>query len=199
MKERIVEYFSRFMPLSEEDANTITEDICIQTFPKGSYLLKEGNVSTECYFVLKGCVRQFHNVDGEEKTTNFFTEEQWVISLHSFIQKTPADHSLICNEECILVIGNEKKENEIYAKDRKFETMSRMVLEKVICEQQELHATYITDTPELRYIKLLASRPDLLQRVPQYQLASYIGVKPESLSRIRKRMTMKDAPVSEQP
>jgi CRP-like cAMP-binding protein len=64
-------------------------------------------------------------------------------------------------------------------------------LEKIFAEQQQLVASYLTDTPEQRYLKLLKSRPDLFQRIPQYQIASYIGVKPESLSRIRKRIMHK--------
>lgn len=64
-------------------------------------------------------------------------------------------------------------------------------MEMMLAEQQALAASYMTDSPEIRYQKLLEHRPDILQRVPQYQIASYIGVKPESLSRIRKRLAIK--------
>ena len=64
-------------------------------------------------------------------------------------------------------------------------------MEKIFAEQQEIAASYFTNTPKQRYLKLLETRPDLLQRIPQYQLASYLGVKPESLSRIRKRIAIK--------
>lgn len=179
------------MPLTEEECEAITESMCIQTYKKGSVLLKEGQISTECYFVLEGCVRQYYMVDGEEKTTDFFTEEQWVVSHNSFAQKIPANHYFSCCEETTLVVGTEEKENDLYKRFPKFETISRTVMGDVFGEQQELMASYITDTPEQRYLNLLKSRPTLLQRIPQYQLASYIGVKPESLSRIRKRIVMK--------
>ena len=69
------------MPLSPEEANAITATMNIQQYKKGTVLLKEGQISAEAYFVLEGCVRQFSLVDGDEKTTNFFTEEQWVVSI----------------------------------------------------------------------------------------------------------------------
>jgi CRP-like cAMP-binding protein len=191
MKNKLIQYFSRISPLSEEEAQAIVEGMRIQTFPKGTVLLKEGQISMEAYFVLQGCVRQYYMVNGEERINNFFTEEQWVISLQSFTHKTPASHFFACCEDSTLVVGTEQETNELYKRFPRFETISRKVVEKNFMEQQEIMASYITDTPEQRYLKLLQSRPDLIQRIPQYQLASYIGVKPESLSRMRKRIMAK--------
>jgi CRP-like cAMP-binding protein len=85
-------------------------------------------------------------------------------------------------------VGNRAEEETLYKQFPRFETISRKVMEKIFAEQQAIMASYTTDTPEQRYLKLLESRPELFQIIPQYQLASYIGVKPESLSRIRKRI-----------
>lgn len=191
MDNKLVEYFSRIMPLSDEEKRAITESMVVKTFKKGTVLLEEGKISTECYFVLEGCVRQYYVVDGEEVTNNFFTEEQFVVSIISFSQKVPANHYFSCCEDSTLVVANEQKEHDLYQRFPKFETISRIVVSNNFGEQQEAMASYITDTPEQRYLKLLKSRPDLFQRIPQYQLASYIGVKPESLSRIRKRIIQK--------
>ena len=179
------------MSLTEEETKAIIEDITIRKFKKGTILLNEGNISKEGYFILKGCIRQYCIVDGEEKTTNFFTEEQWVLSRKSYIQKIPADHYFSCVEDCILLIGNLEKETKFYQQISKFprlQALSRSIMEKEIGEYQEALTTYITDTPEQRYLELLKNRPELILRVPQHQLASFIGVKPESLSRIRKRI-----------
>lgn len=191
MHNKLLKYFSRIMPLSEEEADAIAATMTILHYKKGTVLLKEGQVSTEAYFVLEGCVRQYYIVDGEERTNNFFTEEQWVLSINSFTQRIPATHFLACCIDSALVVGNREKEEDLYRNFPRLETVSRKVMEKVFAEQQEIMASYTTDTPEQRYLKLLQSRPDLFQKIPQYQIASYIGVKPESLSRIRKRITQK--------
>ena len=192
MITKLTDYFSRFAALSQEESDAIIKSSVVKSYKKGDILLREGEISRECYFVLEGCVRQYYMVDGEEKTSNFFTEEQWVVSMNSFTLQVPADHYFSCVEDTTLVVGSEEKENDLYERFPRLETISRIVLGKVLADQQEVQSYYITDTPEKRYLRLLDSRPELIQRVPQYQLASYIGVKPESLSRIRKRITLRN-------
>jgi CRP-like cAMP-binding protein len=191
MNHKLLNYFQRIMPLSREEIEAIVETMTVKQYKKGTILLEEGQVSTEVYFVLEGCVRQYYLVDGDEKTNNFFTEEQWVISMNSFSQNNPSSHYLDCCMDSTLVVGNREKEEALYKRFPKFETVSRKVMEQVFAEQQEIMSSYTTDTAEQRYVKLLKSRPDLFQKIPQYQIASYIGVKPESLSRIRKRLLQK--------
>ena len=191
MEQQLIDYFNTITQLTKEEAEAIAATINIQTFPKGHVLLREGDISFAAYFVLKGCVRQYYLVDGEERTINFFSENQWVISMTSFAEQQPSNHFMECCEECTLVVGNREKEENLYHNFPRLETISRKVMERVFAEQQELMGAYFTDSPEQRYIKLRDSRPDLVQRLPQYLLASYIGIQPESLSRIRKRLARK--------
>lgn len=188
MDQKLLNYFSKIMPLTQQEADAIAATMIIRQSKKGDILLKEGQISTEAYFVLEGCVRQYFIIDGKEKTANFFTKEQWVISLNSFSYRQPSTHYMECALDSVLVVGNREKEQDLYRRFPRLESVSRKVLEKVFAEQQQLMAVYITDNAEQRYEKLLHSRPELLQIIPQYQIASYIGVQPESLSRIRKRI-----------
>jgi CRP-like cAMP-binding protein len=179
------------LPMSEEEKQAIDECIPIKNFEKGTILLREGQVAKDSYFNLKGCVRHYYIIDGEEKTTAFYTEGESIASLSSYVNKTPANHYLECVEDCTLAVLNYDKERELYGRVKGFESLCRASVEEDLGKQQQLLAAYITKSPEDRYLDLLKNRPELLQRVPQYHLASYLGVKPESLSRIRKRIAEK--------
>ena len=188
MKQKFINYFSEIAPLSKEEADGIAESMQTKTFKKGAYLLREGQNATSTYFILEGCVREYVLADGEEKTTNFYSENQWAISLNSFAGDRLATHNWVCMEETIVVVGDEEQAHRLFRKFPRFETISRAIMERAFAEQKAALTSYYTDSPEQRYLRLIQAKPDLVQRIPQYHLASYIGVKPESLSRIKKRM-----------
>lgn len=191
MNEALVKYLSKLESLSEQEVKDIAANIIVQTFKKGTVLLNEGEIASKCYFILQGCVRQYHLTDGEEKTTAFFTEEQAVVSFSSYSQQIPATHYWSCEEDTTAIVGYLDKEQEMYQKFPKLVEITRAMMEQDFGKTQEAFATFIASSPEERYHLLLKNRPDLLQRVPQHQIASYLGVKPESLSRIRKRISLK--------
>lgn len=193
MTNKFIQYFSSISPLTNEEAEGIAESMQTKTFKKGDFLLQEGQKSTKTYFILEGCVREYLLKEGEEKTTNFFTEEQWAISLNSFTPQNAANHNWVCVEDTTAVVGDEQQAQALFKRFPRFETISRTIMEAAFAEQREALASYYTDSPEQRYLKLLKAKPGLIQRIPQYHLASYIGVKPESLSRIRKRIASDNA------
>ncbi len=191
MENKLITYFSKFSSFTEAELQALKESMVIRTFGKGAFLSKEGQAHNASYFVLDGLVRQYRLIEGEEVTTAFYTEEQWIISLTGFREDVIATDYLLCEEETSVVIGNEEKAQKLFRDFPRFETISRAVMETVFAEQHKIMMYHLTASPEEKYRRLLETRPDLAQRVPQYQLASYIGVKPESLSRIRKRMMQK--------
>lgn len=191
MNESLLRFIDKFDSLSKQEKQDIVDNLIVQTFKKGTVLLREGQIADICYFILQGCIRQYHLMDGDEKTTAFFTEEQAVVSFSSFSQQIPSTHYWVCEEETIALVGDLAQEQEMYQKFPKLNSITRELMEKDFGKTQEAFATFIASSPEERYLLLLKNRPDLLHRVPQHQVASYLGVKPESLSRIRKRISLK--------
>ena len=189
MDEKLLNHFTKFKPLSPEEVEAIDETMRFQEYGRGAILLKEAQISSDTYFILEGIVRQYYLIDGVEKTTDFFSDEQWVVSLNHINPNNPSPYYLECCTDCSLLVGNSQKGEGLFKKFPNLETVSRKLMETVFTAQQEKIEAFTINTPTLRYQNLLRSRPDLFQRIPQYQIASYIGVTPESLSRIRKRIS----------
>ncbi|SOE23832.1 cAMP-binding domain of CRP or a regulatory subunit of cAMP-dependent protein kinases [Spirosomataceae bacterium TFI 002] len=190
MRNEILTYLSKYTEITEELESVISESTYIKTFKKGTILLKEGAFSTECYFVLKGCIRSYFLKDGEEKTIEFYTEEH-AVTPTNYGKPTPSTYYLECVEDVIASVGNPELEKETFKRYPSLESLSRKIAEVIIAKNQESFTAFKTSNPEERYLNLLKTRPDLIQRIPNYQIASYLGIKPESLSRIRKRIMTK--------
>lgn len=188
MGNEILTYLSKYIPISPELAKAITESSFIQYFKKGTLLLKEGEFSHECYLVIKGCVRTYYIKDGEEKTVDFHTEEQ-SLTPSVYGKKLRSEYYIQCVEDTLAGVGTPKKEMEFYLNFPELESLVRALGEAVMVKNQDIFAEFKMASPEERYLNLLEKRPDLIQRVPQHQIASYLGMKPESLSRIRRRIT----------
>ncbi|NHM07589.1 Crp/Fnr family transcriptional regulator [Flavobacterium sp. CYK-4] len=191
MQNLLFDFISKYISLTEEEKSTLLSLNLFHSVKKGTILLKEGQKSNESYFVLKGCIRSYYNIDGEEKTTAFYTEMEALVP-PSVLSKTPSPYYVSCIEDCILTISNTDMEEEINRKFPKFETMCRMMSEELLAKERIDFDAFKTSSPEQRYLNLLQVRPDLIQRVPQHQLASYLGIKPQSLSRLRARILQKN-------
>ncbi|CAA0181746.1 Crp/Fnr family transcriptional regulator [Tenacibaculum maritimum] len=184
----IVSYIARYIELNKEEIEVIKDLIRIEVFKKGTLLLKKGEVTESYYFNVKGCIRLYYMVNGEEKTTFFYTENQFVSSIKSFTRQVPSNHFFECEEDCILGVLSYEAEKKVLRKFPKFEHLYKVILEEQLSHYQEVLSSFITTKPEERYKSFLKSHPVLVQRIPQYKLASYLGIAPESLSRIKRRI-----------
>ena len=190
MKDILFDFISKYVSLTEDEKNAIVSLDIFRSVKKGTILLKEGQQSKDSYFVLEGCIRIYYVRECEEKTTAFYTEME-ALTPHCVITKTPSEYFISCVEDTILTVTNLDMEAEINTRFPKFESFFRILSEERLAKQQIDFDKFKTSSPEQRYLNLLESRPDLLQRVPQHQLASYLGIKPQSLSRLRARIVEK--------
>lgn len=167
MENEILKYLSKYIPITDEIENAIKESAFIKSFRKGTILLEQGNFSNECFFVLKGCIRSYCKVEGEEKTIEFYTEEQ-AITPAGYGKKIASKHYLECMEDTVASVGSPELEIEMYQKYPHLESVTRVIGEIVMSKYQENFAEFKMAGPEDRYLNLLKARPDLLQRVPQH-------------------------------
>ena len=192
MKEILISFLSSFEELTEEQVQEMADLFLVEGIKKNTLLVKEGEKCNLCYFVLKGCLRQYVIEDGTEKTVGIFTENQAVNYYTNQVDQQISDTYLTSMEDSVLLIGNPEADAENYSKYPVLADITRKMIEQDLGKTQKSLAKLITSNPEKRYLNLIEERPELVQRVPQHIIASYLGITPESLSRIRKRLMVKD-------
>jgi CRP-like cAMP-binding protein len=190
MHDVLFGFLSKYIALTDEEKNALLSLDLFHAIKKGTILLKEGQKTKNSYFVIKGCMRTYYVIDGEEKTTAFYTELEG-LTPPCVINNTPSDFYVNCIEDSILLISDADMGAEVNSKFPRFDTLCRILSEELLAKQQVDFDAFKTSSPEQRYLNLIDKRPDLIQRVPQHQLASYLGIKPQSLSRLRARILEK--------
>jgi len=190
-EDLLVDYFSQYISLSKEEVAIIKSHDIIKEYKKNDILLKQGQVAKECFLVLKGCVKRYYLEDGEEKIMEFYTEND-PISPVSYTTKEPSEYYISCIEPSIISSGNEERTQLFLQEFPRFIPIFIQIGDALSAKKQIAVDAYKNLSAEERYYQLLEQRPDLINRVPQYMIASYLGIQPESLSRIRKRSFSRD-------
>lgn len=191
MENLIFDFISKYMTLTEPEKNALSGLDIFRDFKKGTVLLREGEVSNRYYFVIKGCIRTYYVIDGEEKTTAFYMEAE-ALTPACVVNGRPSEYYVACTEDSVLLVADTELERQVFEKFPRFETLCRRLSEELLAQNQAAFADFKNTSPEERYRRLLENKPRLVQRVSQQQLASYLGIRPESLSRIRKRIHKRD-------
>lgn len=182
-----IERLASFMTLTHEEIELLRDKVPIRTYQKGEYLIKAGEISKSFFFNASGFVRLFYLLNGEEKTAYFYGEGSFISAYSSFLKQEPCSFFLQAAEETQVVVISVEASEAILTYSPKFEKLARIAMEEEMVSLQEIIASLITLSPEKRYLELLKRNPEVFQKVPQVQIASFLGVKPESLSRIKKR------------
>lgn len=188
MNHLLIKYFSQYVTLSKEDIKIIEDNALIKKYVKGTVLLREGSYAKESYLVLKGCVRSYYLINGEEKNTAFYFEYDPFVPV-SYIKNQPSEYYIECLEDCVLSIGRSERTEKFLATYPHFIPLYRKISDEFSTNQLVSAHKYRNLSPEEHYLEIRKLNPDLVERIPQYHLASYLGIKPQSLSRIRKRLT----------
>lgn len=191
MIQSLIYRLHQITPLNVTEENFLKKHIPYKIYDKDEFLLRQGDISNAFFFIIKGCVRLFYLNNGQEKTAFFYTENQFVSSYESFVQQVPAKHYLQAIENTQVAVISTQATTQILEHFPKFELLSRILMEEEMIIYQDIIASFVALNPEQRYLKFMRTHAALLQRIPQYHIATYLGVTPETLSRIRKRVAQR--------
>ncbi len=190
MYERFQASLQQWINFSEEEFELLLKIAQPQmvSYKRKEYILSEGQICKYLYFIKKGCIRYFYIVDGEEKTGQFFFENGWYADLESFLTQEPTSLNIQALEPTELLLISREKLYLLYDQVPVFERFGRLLIEHSFIGLRNKNKSLTNLSPEEYYLKLIQDRPKVIQRVPLQYIASYLGIKPESLSRIRKRL-----------
>lgn len=159
-----------------------------KTLKKRELLLRSGEDCRDIYFINRGCLRYFYLVNGEEKTAQFFFEDSWYTDYESFLSGDPSTNFVDAIEDTELLCLDRESLQKLYVQNPKFERFGRIAAENAYLGIKYRTKKLTILTAEERYLELIRERPTIFARVPQYYIASYLNIQPESLSRIRRKL-----------
>lgn len=184
-------FVSRFVTFTEEEWMAHEVLLVKKTIPKGEYLLRAGEVCNHVTFINKGYFRVYNIVGDQEFTTNFAFDGNYVTDFASFVSRQPTVDYFIAMEDAEVLLLEYNDLQAAYERYPVWQKFGRMIAEYILIFIVERNRSLLFLSPEERYVKLMKDRPRVISTVPLKYIASYLGITPEALSRIRKRMSSK--------
>jgi CRP/FNR family transcriptional regulator, anaerobic regulatory protein len=172
-------------PLKDEIKNRLTEIFTIREYPKHTIILQQNQLCDEMYFTLKGIVRSFTIVDGNEVTCRLFNEGNFVTSYASFYKRMPSNESLECYEDCTIVRATYNDIQQLYLDYPEFNYTARVFTERAFYLADEQAIALRRTTAEMRVQQFLEKNNSLIGRVASRHIASFLGMTEETFSRIK--------------
>lgn len=188
MFELLLQKFDEKIQLTAEEKEQAQSYFLPKKLRKKQYLLQEGDPCKYVAFVEKGILRSY-TIDekGSEHVLQFAFEGWWIADQYSFLTGEPSEYNIDALEDCELLLLSKSAEDEMMLKIPKFERFFRLLLQNSLINTQKRLVSSLSRTAEQKYNELISSCPSIPQRVPQHMMASFLGITPETLSRIRKQ------------
>lgn len=195
-------YYGLLPEIRQEDWAWLTERFTMRTIPKGGFLQREGEICRRVSFLNSGLLAlYYYNTEGKPMVDGFICSGEYVSDYESFLTQKPTDQYLEALEDTTVIELDYQTVQLAYATLPVFQKFGRLMSEFLYLKMSEAIYVRRRDSPEQAYQRILNNNPELLLRVPQYLIAAYIGITPEALSRIRKRLSeskgSKAAPAAE--
>ncbi len=185
----LLNYISKIVTLTDQEITFLTSQVTSRKYLKGQYILQQGDVNKSICFVVSGCTKMFYvDTEGQEHILMFSVEDWWTSDLGSFISQTPSDFNVQCIEDTECIIFSHTNMEETYAQIPKLERLFRKTIEKAFVASQKRIVRNFSMSAKERYLIFRDSYPEIEQRIPQYMVASYLGITKEFLSKIKSQI-----------
>lgn len=192
MFEFLISRIRHYIELNDNDVAVVRSLFVREEFAKNEVILREGEHCRKVFFIASGILRFSKFVDGEDRTFVFRPEGAFVNDIESFRTKLPSDKTITTIGPAVLYTITWDNLQTFYRVVPQGERFGRLVVEEVFVMAVNHLTTFYAETPEQRYVRFVGQHKDLLQRIPQYHIASYIGVTPQALCRIKKKILRND-------
>lgn len=183
-----IQDFMRRFGIQEETLEIFCSKLILRHIPKKEFLVRQGETCRHIAFINEGLLRLFYDIEGEEHVRQFHFERSFCSEYQSFLTEKPALMSLQALEDTEILLISHTDIHALFRINQEFERIGRILAEQSFIFVSQRFASMLLEEPETRYQNLVRERPKVIQRVPQYMIASYLGITPEALSRIRKRL-----------
>ncbi len=187
--KRIKEVFNQIVDISDEDWEIFSSKLEKVKFRKKTTLLKVGQVENHLSFIESGSIRLFVPKEENDVTFGFSFENQFISAYDSFITQSPSTYQVETLTETTLWRLTYSDLDSIYSQTKIGNVIGRLMAENLFLAKSRREQSLLNETAEERYLNLFTERPALIREIPQKYIASYIGITPQALSRIRKRIS----------
>ena len=182
----LFDYIAQFVQLTSEERSILASKVKIRKYLKGQFVVQNGDICKYESFVLSGCLKSFYiDNDGQEHIVMFAVENWWTADMSSFITQTPSDYNIQCLENSVLAQLYFEDLEQLYIQIPKLERFFRIIIQKAYISSQKRLINNFSLPAKERYLQFREKYPQIEQRVPQYMIASYLGITKEFLSKIR--------------
>lgn len=185
-------FVSRFLTFTEDEWQMLQSVLSRRFLKKGEFLLRTGEVCNHVTFINKGFVRIYNIVCDEELTINFAFEGNFTTDFASLLPRKPSTDYIVAMEDLEVLQLHYDDKQRLFDQAMVWQKFGRLIVEYILLFIVERNKALLFDTPEERYLKLIKERPKVMANVPLKYIASYLGVTPEALSRIRKRLSQQE-------
>ena len=189
--QAFIDYINKYVNLTKDEEVKLLSKVSYRKYLKGQFVVQQGDVCKNSGFVISGCTRTFFvNEEGEEHIVMFSIENWWASEIGSFVTQTPSDYNVQCIENTELIQLSYLNQEALFMEIPKLERFFRLILERAFVASQKRIVKSFSLPAKEQYLQFRLQYPELEQRIPQYMVASYLGITKEFLSKIKNHLSL---------